>query len=384
MYVRFFILISLSVFSLSASARSLREFVPEILPGSRPVVVGKTTKHPQTHSKLRIARVENLHTDLLYSQYGFVFPTQKAVIIALPGSGGKAEDYGVEASIAKLASGMLKKGINVIGAELPLYYGHDIPGFNRDKIINYYQDLNHFLDWDYALTEMIVSKVREMEDTYDLPRVPIIAVGRSTGSAIWSEAEHRYIIGDPRAAAMKEISSINVWGINGHTPEDMERWIAREKEFDLEHGGLEHRDVEVTLASEELFKQMTWQTGERPKELSEANLIPPPEHSIPSVYAIVSKGDVFSSSADQIRIMKDFANHHPTMRTKVIGTDTKHDPSAQVEYDDLNGVHRKVETMERVKPILLEQLEVQHPPVGFNFIQILIMSTRLIAVAPPF
>ena len=361
-------LLAIAITSSLALPKSFADnkFTPEILPGSQEVVLGgKNGKEPQRHKKLRIASLPQLHTTVLYTQNGLVFPTEKAVLITLAGTGGNPAMYGIANSMTKVANAMLKFEVNTLAFENPLYDRFDEPGFDRTETINHYQNISSQMDWLYDVVTFVVERVEKLHgpDTH----IPILVAGRSTGSALWQEAYHRYLLGDPRARIIGKISMINVWGINGHSPRDIARWTSLERETFDSHADSE--DPLVVKASKFLFEHMSWQSGLIPEDLKGDLLSRPAPDSGPTIVPVVSMKDAYSTQEDQLRVLSEFGQAHPGAKVLVYQLGTGHDPSAGYSETDQSGNVIKREPMEMVKPILLDEVFNRiHVPSGVHIL----------------
>jgi hypothetical protein len=276
----------------------------------------------------------------------------KGILIMFAGLGAKTSNFGIAASTEPLAKKAIKEGFLPLGFQNPLYFHDDLTISERLKIVGNYRSTNEQVNW-------MVSAIRHAQQATNAnEQVPLVIATRSTGSAVFLEAFHRYLNDGSFRDVFARINQVLVMGPVDHRPEAFKAWRALEEDYLSSKSGLKDDlayDAEPAIFSEMGFASQFVDSREN--------------EPIPKLTFIAGTNDPMVSVENQIGLAKTFQQLHPKSAVHTIVTDTFHNPASGVTYTGEHGLEVKVGTMKRLSPILTQILSeaVQKSSVASGF-----------------
>jgi hypothetical protein len=307
-----FILITLKVFSANFG-----------LVNERPVVI-----KDQVHSKLKMADVPGMDTQVVYLNQGIIPKHAKGVVLFWPGVGAlQTSEYGFANSVSALVNAISKHGLVPIGFLPPMY-----------QQLKKYSTLESNMEWFLSCLEFVKHHVAKA-GLEKMP--PIDLIGRSWGSGMVAEFSHRALLGKKGYEDFFNIRNILMLAVDGQAEEDIQIWHHAEETLLKGNIG----DMDTIAITPDIYRAMKWQVG----EVSTAEAT-----KTPAMTWVIGLNDQFYKPEEKERLftpLVSFAKNHPQIPLQVVIHSENHTMSSDLR----NQVIQEFQT-----PLMTTKSRIQH------------------------
>lgn len=247
-----------------------------------------------------------------------------STILLFTGIGGNVESYGSAAvSTIYFCNLAIKMGFFPVVVENPVYLGARAGGFTesqRLEIAKQYSYLPKQVEWFNSVVLQVANSLPPTQSKFR----KLFVVGRSSGQSLTLEVAHRAYHGNQHSLeAMKRIDTVILSGLNSHAEPFYSEWTGKEDKENRDEP--KSCDPIAVQMDRSLYEQESWadaslkaQGALSLRQLSE----------MPSFAMMPAKLDHYLGFESQMQIVAGFAKEHARLRTLMIPSNGKHDPTA--------------------------------------------------------